>query len=68
MARELGINRYVFASSCSNYGAAGDAFQTETAELHPVTPYAKSKVLVERDVARLADDRFTPVFMRNATA
>jgi len=68
IAKDLGINRYVFASSCSNYGAAGDAFQDESAELFPVTAYAKSKVLVERDVSQLADDKFSPVFMRNATA
>ena len=68
LARDLGIHRYVFASSCSNYGAAGDRFQDETAELHPVTAYAKSKVMVERDVSQLANDQFTPVFMRNATA
>jgi nucleoside-diphosphate-sugar epimerase len=68
MAKELGIGRFVFASSCSNYGAAGEAFQDERAELHPVTAYAISKVMVERDVAELADDSFSPVFMRNATA
>jgi nucleoside-diphosphate-sugar epimerase len=68
MAKELGISRFIFASSCSSYGAAGDAFQNECAALHPVTPYAISKVMVERDVSQLADDRFTPVFMRNATA
>jgi nucleoside-diphosphate-sugar epimerase len=68
MAKELGISRFVFASSCSNYGAAGDAMQDETGELNPMTPYAKSKVMVERDVSQLADDRFSPVFMRNATA
>lgn len=69
MAKELGVSRFVFASSCSNYGAAGsDIMQDETAELHPLTPYAKSKVMVERDLAALADETFTPVFMRNATA
>ena len=68
MAKDLHITRFVFASSCSNYGAAGDGLQDETAQLNPVTPYAISKVMVERDVAQLADDRFSPVFMRNATA
>lgn len=68
MAKELGINRFVFASSCSNYGAAGDKMLDETGELNPVTAYAISKVMVERDVSQLADDKFTPVFMRNATA
>ncbi len=68
MAKELGISRFVFASSCSNYGAAGDGMQDEDAPLNPVTPYAKSKVMVERDVKHLASDGFSPVFMRNSTA
>ncbi len=68
LAKKLGINRFVFASSCSNYGAAGDGLQDESASLNPVTAYAKSKVMVERDVSQLADDKFSPVFMRNATA
>lgn len=68
MAKDLGISRFVFASSCSMYGAAGDDVLDETAQFNPVTPYAISKVLVERDVRELADDRFSPVFMRNATA
>jgi nucleoside-diphosphate-sugar epimerase len=68
LAKDVGIERYVFASSCSNYGAAGDKTQDESGDLNPVTPYAKSKVMVERDVSQLADDRFSPVFMRNATA
>jgi nucleoside-diphosphate-sugar epimerase len=68
MARELAISRFVFASSCSNYGAAGDGMQDEDATLNPVTAYAISKVLVERDVKELADDHFSPVFMRNSTA
>ncbi|MCU0949501.1 MAG: SDR family oxidoreductase [Burkholderiaceae bacterium] len=68
MARDAGVPRFVFASSCSMYGAAGDAVLDETAEFNPVTAYAISKVLVERDVRELANDRFSPVFMRNATA
>ena len=68
IAKAQGVSRFVFASSCSNYGAAGAGMQDETAALNPITAYAISKVMVERDVAELADDTFTPVFMRNATA
>jgi nucleoside-diphosphate-sugar epimerase len=68
MAKELRISRFVFSSSCSNYGAAGDSVQDESAALNPVTAYARSKVMVERDLAGLADEGFSPVFMRNATA
>jgi nucleoside-diphosphate-sugar epimerase len=68
LAKEAGVPRYVFSSSCSNYGAAGDDFLDETAEFNPVTPYAQSKVWVERDVASLADDSFSPTFLRSATA
>jgi nucleoside-diphosphate-sugar epimerase len=68
MAKEAGIPRFLYSSSCSSYGKAGDDLVDETAELHPITAYAISKVRVEQDVARLADDRFSPTFLRNATA
>jgi nucleoside-diphosphate-sugar epimerase len=69
LGREVGVRRFVFASSCSMYGAAspGDILN-ESADFNPVTAYAKSKVYVERDVSQMADDHFSPTFMRNATA
>ena len=67
MAREAGVTRFLFSSSCSLYGTAGDDLLTEEAELNPITPYAVSKVRVEEELAKLADDDFTPVYMRNAT-
>jgi nucleoside-diphosphate-sugar epimerase len=67
-ARAAGVRRFVYASSCSTYGAGGDEMRTEESDLAPQTAYARCKILVERDVAALADERFAPVFMRNATA
>ena len=67
-AKAAGVRRFAFASSCSNYGAAGDEPVDEEAELRPVTAYGESKVRVERDVSRLADDSFSPSFLRCATA
>ncbi len=68
LAKEMGVSRFVFSSSCSNYGAAGDTILDEEAAFNPVTPYGRSKVLVEQDVAKLADSSFSPTFLRNATA
>ncbi|HNB51059.1 MAG TPA: SDR family oxidoreductase [Anaerolineales bacterium] len=68
LAKEAGIQRFIFASSCSNYGAAGDDYMVETSEVNPITAYGKSKVYTEIDVAKIADDTFSPTFMRSATA
>lgn len=68
LAKQAGVKRFVFSSSCSTYGAAGADFLDESAEFNPVTPYGESKVWVERDLHELAGDDFSPVSLRNATA
>jgi nucleoside-diphosphate-sugar epimerase len=67
-ARDAGVPRFLFASSCSLYGAAGDAMLAEDAAFNPITAYGASKVYVESDVAKLATDEFSPTYLRNATA
>jgi nucleoside-diphosphate-sugar epimerase len=66
--KAAGIARFVYASSCSIYGAAGDDVKTETSSVEPQTAYARCKVLVERDLRAMAGAHFTPIFLRNATA
>ncbi|PWB73285.1 NAD-dependent dehydratase [candidate division GN15 bacterium] len=68
VARAAGVRRFVFSSSCSNYGSAGDNLVTEDAPMEAVTPYGVSKVKSEKALAELADRNFVPVFLRNATA
>jgi nucleoside-diphosphate-sugar epimerase len=67
-AKEAGVRRFVYASSCSVYGVGTGDFLDETSPTNAQTAYAQCKVLVERDVAPMADDRFSVVFLRNATA
>jgi nucleoside-diphosphate-sugar epimerase len=69
LAKEAGVKRFIFSSSCSVYGVANqDELATEESRLHPLTPYAISKVRLEEDLSKLADGSFSPVFLRNATA
>ena len=68
LAKQAGVSRYVFSSSCSNYGAGGDDWLNEESAFNPVTPYGVSKVRSEQDLAKLADDKFSPTFLRNSTA
>jgi len=68
LAKQAGVSRFVFSSSCSNYGAGGEDWLNEESAFNPVTPYGVSKVKVEQDVSKLADDNFSPTFLRNATA
>jgi nucleoside-diphosphate-sugar epimerase len=67
-AKQAGVPRFLFSSSCSLYGAAGSAAVAEDGDMFPVTPYGESKVAAERELSRLADDNFSPTYLRNATA
>lgn len=68
MSRRQGVRRFVFASTCSSYGAGGDEWRTEASPLDPLTPYAKAKLQAEIDIRALASDEFQPVLLRCATA
>ena len=68
LAKDAGVQRFVYTSSCSVYGAGSGEFLDESAPVNPQTAYAECKVKVERDVGAMADEAFSPVFLRNATA
>ena len=68
LAKKVGISRFLFASSCSNYGASDDNFLTEEASFNPVTPYGVSKVQVELALSKMADSMFSPTYIRASTA
>jgi nucleoside-diphosphate-sugar epimerase len=68
VAKAAGVSRFLFSSSCSLYGAAGDKPVDETGQFNPVTPYGESKAMAEAGLAALADDDFSPIYLRNATA
>lgn len=67
-AKEMGVKRFLFASSCSNYGSAGNDFLSEAADFNPVTPYGVSKVRVEAALSKIADKDFSPTYLRASTA
>jgi nucleoside-diphosphate-sugar epimerase len=68
LAKQAGVSRFIMSSSCSLYGVAGGTSADEDSPLHPITPYARSKAMVEWSIAALADDKFSPIYLRNATA
>src|SRR4051812_23438664 len=68
LAKQAGVTRFLFSSSCSLYGAGGDEFRTEESAFNPITPYGESKIRAEEEVRKLADMSFSPTYLRNATA
>jgi nucleoside-diphosphate-sugar epimerase len=68
LAKKVGVERFIFSSSCSNYGSGGQDWLDENSALNPLTAYGTSKVLVEQEVSKLADATFSPTFLRSSTA